>query len=561
MALAESDAADSAGAFGKYQLIAKIGTGGQGEVYLALARGPTDVNKIVVIKKLRPHLQEQSEWLQMFLDEARLATRLNHPNIVHTFEAGELDGAYYMAMEYLDGQPLQRVVRAARALPQPPSPAFWVRVCAMALRGLQYAHELRDYDGTPLGIVHRDVSPHNVFVTFDGQVKLVDFGIAKAALNTTETETGVLKGKLAYMAPEQAGGRPDQRSDLFSMGAVLWEIFADRKLFEGDAMRVLHRLVNDPIPRLSSIVPSIDPALDDLLAKALARSPDERFQTAEEMGEALDAFVEKSGERVSDTQLARMMKALFQDTRETLQKQIQAAIANSRAASTTASLQTLTLSSSVPSLPVLPSMTGSDTPSFIRTSATGSVTHTEGRKRSPLLLAAVAVVGFGLAAFVWLRRSDVRTEPVAPSSAVSSPPAAAQMAKLELVSNPPGADIDWNGTVIGQTPKTVELPAGSQAITLRKGGFEAVHVALDLAAGEQRSRAFVLSAVAQPAAPSAAPVDAAKAPVGKKVANAPAKGGAAATNTAAPATAAPPPPPAAPPSIKAIDEGPKIKAL
>src|SRR5262245_6719974 len=207
---------DRGSVLGKYRLIAEIAHGGMGVVYLAMVQGPGGFNKLVVVKELKPELVEEPAFLTMFLDEARLAARLNHANIVQTNEIGSDGNRYFMAMDYLDGYSLDRVRRRARKIGvQLPVPMQLRIICAM-LAGLEYAHHLTDFDGTPLSIVHRDVSPQNVFVTFDGQVRLLDFGIAKAAGAMHETVAGVLKGKVSYMAPEQARGQKvDARADVF----------------------------------------------------------------------------------------------------------------------------------------------------------------------------------------------------------------------------------------------------------------------------------------------------------------------------------------------------------
>src|SRR5688572_28591809 len=262
-------------AFGKYQLFASLGRGGMADVFLSVARGQMGFNKLAVIKRLRQALAEEPAFRNMFLDEARLAARLSHPNIVHTYEVGEQNGVYFIAMEYLEGQSLNKVLKEAYRRSELIDPAVSVRVVADALAGLGYAHELRDYDGQPLSVIHRDVSPHNIFVTYDGHTKLVDFGIAKASLSATETEVGVLKGKVAYMSPEQAVGQKiDARSDLFALGIVLWELLAQRRLTTGEsAANILHKLMNEPIPRLSSVMPRIDLELDALVGKALEKDP------------------------------------------------------------------------------------------------------------------------------------------------------------------------------------------------------------------------------------------------------------------------------------------------
>jgi serine/threonine-protein kinase len=333
-------------AFGKYQLFASLGRGGMADVFLSVARGQMGWSKLAVIKRLRPALAEDPAFRTMFLDEARLAARLSHPNIVHTYEVGEENGIYFIAMEYLEGQSLNKVQKEAARRNLVIEPAVAVRVVSDALAGLGYAHELRDYDGRPLSVIHRDVSPHNIFVTYDGFTKLVDFGIAKAALSSTETEVGVLKGKVAYMSPEQAMGDPiDARSDLFAMGIVLWELLGRRRLMTGEsAANTLHKLMNEPIPRLSEVVPDVDPTLEAIVARALEKHPDGRWRTASEMRAALESWLaSQSGSRPED--VSRQMLALFGAFREETQRQIQKHMAVTASAENTQELKALNAAS------------------------------------------------------------------------------------------------------------------------------------------------------------------------------------------------------------------------
>jgi serine/threonine protein kinase len=310
---------------GKYQLLAILGRGGMADVFLALSRGPMGFNKLVVVKRLRAALADDTQFRNMFLDEARLAARLNHPNVVHTYEVGAHEGVYFIAMEYLEGQSLNKVIKEALKREEEFDLNFCARVVSDALAGLHHAHELRDYDGTPLRIIHRDVSPHNVFVTYDGVVKLVDFGIAKAALSSVETEVGVLKGKVAYMSPEQADGRPlDQRADVFAMGIVLWELLTRQRLMQGDsAAATLHRLMNVPIPPISSIRPDVDPELEAIVARSLEKDPADRFQSAQEMRDTLEGYISQSGHPIRPDDVGRRVSAMFQKVREEIQHQIQ----------------------------------------------------------------------------------------------------------------------------------------------------------------------------------------------------------------------------------------------
>ncbi|HVH44357.1 MAG TPA: serine/threonine-protein kinase [Labilithrix sp.] len=334
-------------AFGKYEVFASLGRGGMADVFLATARGQMGFSKLAVVKRLKPSLAEETGFRRMFLDEARLAARLNHPNIVHTYEVGEQDGVYFIAMEYLEGQSLNAVLKETLRRGTKIEPHVAVRVVADALSGLGYAHELCDYDGRPLRIIHRDISPHNVFVTYDGHTKIVDFGIAKAALSSTETEVGVLKGKVAYMSPEQAlGKRLDARADLFAMGIVLWELIAQRRLMTGQsAANTLHKLMNEPIPRLAELVPGVDPALDALVARALERDPEDRFQSASDMRDALESWLSADAHHARQDDVGRWMISLFRSVREDVQRQIQAHMATITSATNTQELRALSAES------------------------------------------------------------------------------------------------------------------------------------------------------------------------------------------------------------------------
>ncbi|QRO01350.1 substrate-binding domain-containing protein [Archangium violaceum] len=312
---------------GKYLLLATLGRGGMAEVFLALARGPVGFKKLVVIKKLRSDMTDQAPMVAMLLDEARLAARLHHPNVVQTLEVGENAAGPFIAMEYLDGQPLDKLIRATLRRPDRPGPSFWGRLVADALAGLHYAHELRDFDGSPLHIIHRDVSPHNLFVTYEGEVKLVDFGIAKAALSSGEvTEAGLVKGKLAYMAPEQALGQPmDRRADVFAMGVVLWELLAGQRLWHADTpAATLQKLLQEPIPPLAGLVPGLDARLEAVCMRALEKDPARRYPTAGLFREELEAALEGLSPRAPRRdELARTIQALFAEERAKVEERIQ----------------------------------------------------------------------------------------------------------------------------------------------------------------------------------------------------------------------------------------------
>ncbi|HYV66463.1 MAG TPA: substrate-binding domain-containing protein [Myxococcales bacterium] len=314
---------------GPYRLVASLGRGGQADVYLAIRRGPAGFSKLVVIKSIRPEMEDDPRFRDMLMSEAKLAAKLHHPNVVQTLEVGDDGGRCYIAMEFLDGQPLHKVVRVARASGGVALPLAAAIVSDM-LAGLHSAHELRDWDGRSLEVIHRDVSPQNVFITYDGEVKLVDFGIAKAATGGEVTQAGVIKGKAAYMAPEQALGRPiDRRVDVYAAGIVLWELLTGRRLFYmPDAQEATQKLLSEPTPPVASVAKEIPPAVAAVADKALAREPDQRFATAAEMREALESALETSGVRKARREeVGRFVADLFERDRRWLRGKIRESIA------------------------------------------------------------------------------------------------------------------------------------------------------------------------------------------------------------------------------------------
>jgi eukaryotic-like serine/threonine-protein kinase len=266
----------------RYEPIAQIGRGGMAEVLLALAHAGGGARRLTVLKRIWPELATDPDFVTMFFDEARLAVRLNHPNVVQTYEVLTERGELAIAMEYLDGQPLTRVGNRLLRGPSELALPLRLRIVASVLAGLEHAHTLADLDGTPLEVVHRDVSPQNVFVTYDGHVKLVDFGVAKTLGASHHTRPGALKGKLAYMAPEQLRGAVmDRRADLFAVGVMLWEIVAGRRMWQAmtEVEIVAHLASAQPLPALPSDA-NLPPGLEAICARALDPDPDRRYQTA-----------------------------------------------------------------------------------------------------------------------------------------------------------------------------------------------------------------------------------------------------------------------------------------
>jgi serine/threonine-protein kinase len=318
--------AEEHGTHGKYRVIAELGQGGTANVYLAVARGPSGFNKLVVLKFLKAELALESEFRRMFLNEARLAARLNHPNVVQTNEVFEEDGRPIIVMEYLEGAPLSRVVSRARDQGQPIPMAMHLRIVCDVLSGLHYSHELKDYDGTPLGVVHRDMTPQNVFVSFDGKVTLLDFGIAKLTGAIAETQTGVLKGKLRYMPPEQIMGEVvDRRTDIFAVGVMMWEAVTREKMWRGLAdATVMHNIVNGLIPSPRSVRPDVPQRLEQICMKALATDPKGRYATAAELQLDIEEWL--VGNTVTNRTIGQFVSAVFGDvrarTRDLIERQL-----------------------------------------------------------------------------------------------------------------------------------------------------------------------------------------------------------------------------------------------
>jgi serine/threonine protein kinase len=307
----------------KVRPIAELGRGGMAEVCLAVAQGPAGFHKLMVLKKVRPELADDPEFLTMFLDEARIAARLNHPNVVQTYEVGDAGGRYFIAMEYLDGQPLHRIL--ARVGPQRFPLSMQIRIIIEALAGLHYAHELTDFDGAPLDIVHRDATPHNVFVTYEGQIKVVDFGIAKSAGALCQTALGVLKGKVPYMAPEQARGEPvDRRTDIFTIGVVLWEAITGDRMWKGMGdVPIIGNLSEGRIPALSSVQQSLDPWLSRICLRAIAPAPEDRYATAAALQHELERWLDRRAERVTARDVGSFVAAQFIEDRAAIKALIE----------------------------------------------------------------------------------------------------------------------------------------------------------------------------------------------------------------------------------------------
>jgi hypothetical protein len=385
---------------------------------------------------------------------------------------------------------------------------------------------MRDYDGTPLGVVHRDVSPQNLFITYDGQVKVLDFGIAKGSLNVSDTQSGVLKGKVSYMAPEQASeGEVDRRSDIFSMGVVLWELLTGDKLFKGDTVAALRAVAHDPIEPPSAYAAGISPDLEAIVMKALARSPNGRFGTALAMSNALSDWLLREGHVIRREDVAQHMQRLFAGAREAMAKRVQAYMVSRT----------------------------SDVPPFSDPAGPLSGVRAAVKRKSPLVPFVAASFAVGLVAaatFVVVRTKSSSTSSKDPLGAAVTGELASNRADTEqtfhltLSSDPPEATVEWGGNVVGQTPMLIDLSPGPQTFILSRDGYFKATVVLNVTdgmTGRNESRTVVLVPRPKGRAPGATPALPARP-------GAPMKGGASGTLIAPPAAAPQPantPPPEA----------------
>ncbi len=302
---------------GHYRLLAELGSGGMANVYLAVENGAREPSDLVVLKVLRDELAGDRELVEMFLQEGQLASRLVHRNVVETFEAGRVEGRHVIVMEYLEGESLGHIVERARESGPPISREIHLRILSECLNGLHYAHELCDLAGKPLELVHRDVSPHNVFVTFAGRVKVLDFGIAKAIGSVVTTQAGTIKGKVRYMGPEQfAGEKLDRRADIYAMGCLLWDAAAGQRMWgrKGD-VEIWKRVVHGVIPSPSTVNADVPPALEAIVMRALAKKREDRYPTCLDLKRELDAFLATRARTPALEEIGAYVAELFREQR------------------------------------------------------------------------------------------------------------------------------------------------------------------------------------------------------------------------------------------------------
>jgi eukaryotic-like serine/threonine-protein kinase len=458
---------------GKYKILSELGRGGMSNVFLAVAKGPGGVNKLVVLKALLPELAAEPDALSMFLDEARLAAQLNHANVVQTYEVGTEGDRHVMVMEYLEGQSLSSITRRADTTGRQMSLQMHLRIIINVLEGLHYAHELCGYDGTPLSLVHRDVSPQNVFVTYDGQVKILDFGIAKAASSSTNTATGVVKGKIAYMAPEQmVVDTVDRRADLYSVGCMLWRMATGSKLWKDTPdVQLMRRVLAGDIPSPQTVNPGCDDELARIVSKALRHDREQRYATALELQEDLEHYSEKLKPPVKQKLIGAYVSELFGDTRAEIKALVE------RQLMLLASDNTATSSE----FSFLAEQLGQESRSTLVRSASSQVIQVPGLRNNRWTWGLALLLGGALAAGYWLYSrkatqeaalAEVRSQK---SAEQATKPALPGQVTVQLRSQPSHARLFLNDRALPTNPTTKILPADGTVYRVRAeaDGYEA----------------------------------------------------------------------------------------
>jgi serine/threonine-protein kinase len=469
----------------KYRTLFELGQGGTANVSLAVARGPEGFKKLFVVKQLRSVYAQDPEFRAMFMTEARLSARLNHPHVVQVYEVFEQGVTPTILMEYIEGQTLDAVL----ALSEPKLPLeLHLRVLADVLSGLHYSHELNDLKHEPLNVVHRDVSPHNVMVSYEGVVKVLDFGIAKLSGSTVETEAGVIKGKLRYMPPEQIAGEDvDRRADVFAVGVMLWEALAGTKLWKGlsDAT-IMNRVLNGEIPQPENPGAPVPPELLAICMRALAPERQQRYQTALELELALEEYLAKRSHYVSAREVGKFVAERFASERAAVERRVEKELGHGESSRPPASL---------PPRSATPSRTGY---------TASSNTHSE-PPRSKLWVPALAFVLLGVVLLAW----GVERKPeqaLAPSATTLSTALAPRRVTISIEARPESASITLDGVAV-PNPYVAERAwdAAPHRIRVSAPGYLPEESQVRFDADVRMFRALAAAPVEPPPAPAPRP--------------------------------------------------------
>lgn len=454
---------ETASQLGKYTLRSHLATGGMAEIWLADQDGPGGFKKELVIKRILPHFVEDKLFTTMFLDEARLAAQLSHPKIAQIYELGQVDGQYFIAMEYIEGIDLDVLLHKAVAGDEPMPIAIVCKIVMDVLEALDYAHDFTNRDGEPYNLVHRDVSPHNVLVSNDGIVKLCDFGVAKAKANQTKTQPGAVKGKFAYMAPEQIQGADDldRRADVFAVGIMFFELLAGKKPF-GDELAAINAIISQPHPDVRTLRPDTPPDLVAVIDRALAKEPNDRYPDAHEMMRDIERFVRTLDDIVGDRELAQYVRDA--QGLPPLTRRNSAPIRKTN-----------------PEAKIIPTGVLPATPNPAPYAADGSTEPGVSSSNTGLYIAGFVVIGLILAVvivFVFVIVPKERPTPVDPTPKVvevEKPAAPTKDPSLLVTAGGqrvrlrarPEADIYYKGKLVESTPFFAKLPPGTYEIEFR----------------------------------------------------------------------------------------------
>ena len=443
---------------GRYRLLLELGQGGMARVFVAFSSGLGGFNKLVVLKVMRDELRENESSLAMFLAEARLAARMNHPNIVQTLEVGEDGGRYFICMEYLEGQTLGRLLKKTADVPLPL--AARLELICQVLEALIYMHGFTDPDGTPLSLVHRDISPNNIFVTFEGTAKVLDFGVAKATGVSHETEAGMFKGKLGYAAPEQILGNSDQRSDVFAIGVLLWEILAYRRLSQDRTQQeIVQARMAGVDPELMKKALGVPVELLQICMRAAAKQLEDRFASATEMRDALRAYIRSNNLEYSPEQLRAVLSDLYAAERVEIRRLVdqrmkQAVVEDDHPGSV------------IQAIPVAPAVLGGIGAVTLTGNASTYITQPAAPNKGKWIAALVGVAALAGVAGRWLSATD-RSSPVSnvPGATSSQAPgagtassAAAKLVTLKISASPSDTEILLDGAKLEGNPFSGQFP-------------------------------------------------------------------------------------------------------
>jgi serine/threonine-protein kinase len=453
---------------GRYEVVGHLASGGMAEVLLGRVRGPHGFERAVVLKRILPHLARMSSFVDMFLDEARIIARIHHPNVVQVHELGKEGDELFMAMEYLAGESVSSLVRRLATRNAKLDHALAAFIVAEACAGLHAAHELEDDDGKSLHIVHRDVSPQNIFITFDGAVKVIDFGIAKSADRVARTEAGQLKGKLDFMSPEQCKSEPiDRRTDVFALGIVLYELLTQRRLFKRPSPAgTIKAIVSDPIVPPSRVIATCPATLEKICMRALERDPNERYASALDLRRDLVgalAGLRSAGDALPEEELAALMCDVLAERRKQKDEMLRAL----REGGDLGAMPSPETDDSE-DIPVV-AATGDETNASV-TSAPNAST----RSRWPVALSIALAAGvFGVVAWRYTTQ-HARVESATPVPLPTASALAPATVRVTVESDPPGAKVTVDGTDQGPTPAVVTFArtGGKHELVVHKDGFD-----------------------------------------------------------------------------------------